>query len=143
MKDIDKKEVGMRIKRIRHEMGFTLEEFGNVLNPPASNSNVSRWERGVNLPNSQRMSEIAFLGQMNVNELLTGKKEINIDALALFYQQNDIRKYLSVDVDDDEVAWLENQFDINYETVETVLGAATIYVNMSDLPEEITVIKNI
>lgn len=141
MKDIDKIAVGQRIKRIRLEMGYTQEEFGKIFK--AHKSNVSKWEKGQTLPNKQRLSDIAFHGQMNVNELLTGKKEVNIDALALFYQQNDIRKYLSVDVDDDEVAWLENQFDINYETVETVLGAATIYVNMSDLPEEITVIKNI
>lgn len=141
MKDIDKSAVGQRIKRIRLEMGYTQSEFAKVTG--STLSAVSNWETGKNLPNKKRLSDVAFQGQMNVSELLTGKKETNIDALALFYQQNDIRKYLSVDVDDDEVAWLENQFDINYETVETVLGAATIYVNMSELPEEITVIKNI
>lgn len=141
MKDIDKVAVGQRIKRIRLEMGYTLEEFGKTLN--TSKAVVHNWESGRNLPNKKSLSGVAFHGQMSVDELLYGKKETTIDAMALFYQQNDIRKYLSVDVDDDEVAWLENQFDINYETVETVLGAATIYVNMSDLPEEITVIKNI
>lgn len=141
MKDIDKVAVGQRIKRIRLEMGYTQSEFAKVTGStlPA----VSNWETGKNLPNKKRLSNVAFHGQVSVNELLTGKKEINIDALALFYQQNDIRKYLSVDVDDDEVEWLENQFDIDYETVKTVLGCATIYVNMSELPEEITVIKNI
>ena len=141
MKDIDKVAVGQRIKRMRLEMGYNKTEFGKMFK--ATGSLVYKWEQGMVLPNEKRLSDIAFYGQMNVNELLTGKKETTIDALALFYQQNDIRKYLSVGVDDDEVAWLENQFDINYETVETVLGAATIYVNMSDLPEEITVIKNI
>lgn len=140
-KEIDKKAVGERIKRIRLEMGFTQSEFAKAISTtiPA----VSNWETGRNLPNNKRLSEVAFHGQMTVDELLNGKQETIVDAIALFSGQDDIRKYLSIDVDDDEVTWLENQFGINHDTVKTVLNAATIYVNMSLLPEEIEVIKNI
>lgn len=70
-KEVNKKEVGERIKRIRLEMGYTLEEFGKLFN--ASKVTVFNWEKGRNLPNSYRLTNIAFQGQMSVNELLFGK----------------------------------------------------------------------
>lgn len=70
---IDKKAVGQHIKRIRLEMGYTLKEFGSLFKPAAADSLVSRWERGVSLPNSQRLSDIAFHSQMSGDELLHGK----------------------------------------------------------------------
>lgn len=140
MKDIDKAAVGQRIKRIRLEMGYTLGEFGEIFN--TSKVTVFNWEKGRNLPNSKRLSEIAFQGQMSVNELLTGKKETTIDAMTLFNQQNDIRQYLSVDVGDAFKDFLIDS-GISDQTIQNVINHATIYVNMSELPEEITVIKNI
>ena len=49
------------IKDTRLKLGLTLEEFGKLFNPPASQSLVSRWERGVNLPNAKRMKRIKEL----------------------------------------------------------------------------------
>lgn len=139
-KGIDKKEVGQRIKRIRLERGYTQSEFAKVTGStlPA----VSNWETGKNLPNKKRLSDVAFHGQVSVNELLTGKKETAIDSMALFNQQNDIRQYLSIDVDDAYKDFLIDS-GISYQTIQNVINQATIYVNMSELPEEITVIKNI
>ena len=51
MNDINKKEVGKRIKRIRQNKGMNLEEFGNLFS--VSKSNVSKWESGANLPNNE------------------------------------------------------------------------------------------
>ena len=58
------------IKRIRKNLKLTTEEFGNLFNPPASGSLVSRWERGVNLPNAKRLGKIASLGNTTVDRLL-------------------------------------------------------------------------
>lgn len=140
MKGVDKKAVGERIKRIRLEMGYNLEEFGELFE--ANKGLASSWENGRYIPNAKRLTDIAFYGQISVNELLTGKKETAIDAMALFNQENDIRKYLSVDVDDAFKDFLIDS-GISYQTIENVIKHATIYVNMSELPEEITVIKNI
>lgn len=140
MKDVDKVAVGQRIKRIRLEMGYTQSEFAKVTG--STLSAVSNWETGKNLPNKKRLSDIAFHGQVSVNELLTGKKETTIDAVALFNQRNDIRRYLSVDVDDAFKDFLIDS-GISDQTIQNVINHATIYVNMSELPEEITVIKNI
>lgn len=49
---------GENIKRMRAEKGLTMKEFGGMFVPPASDSIVSRWERGVSIPNASRMKQI-------------------------------------------------------------------------------------
>ena len=69
---INKKDVGLRIRSIRKGRGMTLDDFGDLLNPPASDSIVSRWERGVSLPSNERTKQIAKEGNISVDELLYG-----------------------------------------------------------------------
>lgn len=76
--EINKKDVGSRIKMIRINMKESTAEFAKHFNPPASDSLVSRWERGVNLPNTERLNRIAELGGMSVDELLYGKRNVII-----------------------------------------------------------------
>lgn len=47
-----------------------MEEFGNKVG--SGKSNVSRWERGENIPNSITLKKIAELGNITVDELLYG-----------------------------------------------------------------------
>lgn len=73
--DINKEDVGKRIYMIRKSLGDTMKEFGNRIgNPPASDSIVSRWEKGKSLPNNERLKKIAELGKTSVEYLLTGKE---------------------------------------------------------------------
>lgn len=67
---INKSLVGLRIKKIRLEKGYTLEEFGKLFN--ANKALVSKWTSGSSLPNKERLKGIAKLGDMTVNELLYG-----------------------------------------------------------------------
>lgn len=53
---------------------MTLEEFGNLFG--ASRGNVSLWEKGSSIPNNKRLKEIADLGNISVDELLYGNKNI-------------------------------------------------------------------
>src|SRR5699024_6024266 len=69
---INKKDVGLRIRSIRKDKGMTLDDFGDLLTPPASDSIVSRWERGVSLPSNERTKQIAKEGNISVDELLHG-----------------------------------------------------------------------
>lgn len=62
-------QFGNKIKNIRLSLGKNLASFGEALTPPASASLVSRWERGVNLPNSRRIKSIAQIGGVSVNFL--------------------------------------------------------------------------
>lgn len=71
--DINKEDVGKRIYMIRKSLGDTMKEFGDRMgNPPASDSIVSRWEKGKSLPNNERLKTIAELDGLSVNKLLYG-----------------------------------------------------------------------
>ena len=62
--------MGRSIKNIRITNGLTMEELGARLK--TSKASVNNWEKGVNLPNKQRLKKIAELGGITVNELLYG-----------------------------------------------------------------------
>lgn len=63
--------VGERIKGIRKELGLNMEEFGKELD--TSKGGVNNWEKGINLPNNERLKRIAKLGNLTVAELLEQK----------------------------------------------------------------------
>ena len=72
-KKIDKKEVGSRIKNIRIKNGYNLKSFGELFG--VTNCNVIKWERGLSLPNKERLALICEYGNITVNELLYGFDE--------------------------------------------------------------------
>lgn len=61
-------------------MNLSLEQFGILLQ--ASRSNVSKWELGKVLPRRERLTDIAKLGKISVNELLYGNNEHDKEELA-------------------------------------------------------------
>ena len=69
--NINKIELGTRIKAIRKKQDMTLEEFGRVIGN-AGKSNVSKWEKGLAIPNDERLEIIARLANASVNKLLYG-----------------------------------------------------------------------
>lgn len=87
MKNVDKKAVGARIKQIRINKGYTLEEFGKIFSSDVNNklnagkSNVQKWEIGSSLPTRERLEIIAKKGNMTVNELLYGNIEKDVEEL--------------------------------------------------------------
>lgn len=74
-RDVDKDSVGSRIKNIRQKMGLNQEDFGEKVDndTPAHKSLVSKWEKGMSLPNNERLKRIAELGKLSVNDLLYGE----------------------------------------------------------------------
>lgn len=69
-REINKKEVGQRIREIRLRQGLTLKEFGEVFG--VTKSNGQRWEKGLSLPNKARMVKMCKLANITINELLYG-----------------------------------------------------------------------
>ena len=67
---INKQQVGQRIKDIRMEKGMEQQEFANIIN--ATVSALSNWENGRNLPNKERLKNIADLAGITVQKLLEG-----------------------------------------------------------------------
>lgn len=68
---VDKKRVGERICQIRQQNGYSMEQFGKQIGD-APRGSVNSWEKGVNLPNKERLEMIAVMGNTTVNELLYG-----------------------------------------------------------------------
>lgn len=62
-----------RIRKIRLSLGLTMKEFGKMFNPPASDSIVSRWERGVSLPSNDRLKRISEIANVSTTYLTTGE----------------------------------------------------------------------
>lgn len=76
MPTIDNQAVGKRIKEIRstvYETKLTQSEFGNLLDPPVKKSAVRNWEKGDNLPNSERIRQISEIGNVSTDFILFGK----------------------------------------------------------------------
>lgn len=74
----DKKQIGKRIKEIRVKNGKTQEKFGEMFS--ASKGNVATWEKGLSLPNNERLKMISKYAGISVNELLYNEKD-NIEEL--------------------------------------------------------------
>lgn len=60
--------VGKRIRSIRLKHGMSMEHFGKLFS--ASKGNVATWEKGISLPNTIRLRQLATLGNITVDELL-------------------------------------------------------------------------
>ncbi|MGM0214922.1 hypothetical protein IGI42_002503 [Enterococcus sp. AZ109] len=61
--------IGRRIRSIRMEKGLTMEEFGEIFNPPASKGVICNWEKGRCHPNRERLRQFAEIGNSTVEEL--------------------------------------------------------------------------
>lgn len=82
-------EVGQRIKNIRQQEGLSMDDFGSKVDGKAKSGAVANWETGKNLPNSNRLKRIAEIGNVSVDFLLHGSRdllgnEMPIHELSLF-----------------------------------------------------------
>src|SRR5699024_12113249 len=71
---MNNKAIGNRIKRIRQKLRLTQKEFGGLVDN-ADSSLVSKWERGMSLPNRKRQTIIAELGGVDLSVILRGTKD--------------------------------------------------------------------
>lgn len=79
---MEKEPIGNRIKNIRKKLGMNQTDFGNLIDD-AHKSVVSKWEKGQNLPNNERLKKIAEIGNITVNELLYGTVEERAELVLL------------------------------------------------------------
>lgn len=70
--NVSKVALGKRILEIRKNRGETLEKFGNKFTYKVGKNVVSRWEKGLNIPDIERLMNIAYLGKVTVPYLLYG-----------------------------------------------------------------------
>ena len=67
--------MGERIKKLRLQNGWTMQQLGNQLDPIADKSIVSRWEKNFSIPNSKRVKALAFIFSVTVGYLYSGNSE--------------------------------------------------------------------
>lgn len=70
---IDKVAMGERIQEIRKNRGETLEKFGKNFTRPAGKNVVNRWEKGANIPDIERLMNVAYIGKVTVPYILYGE----------------------------------------------------------------------
>ena len=70
--NIDSTGMGKRIQHIRKSRGETLENFGKEFTCLTKKNVISRWEKGINIPNIERLMNISYLGKVTVPYLLYG-----------------------------------------------------------------------
>ena len=94
LKEINKHEVGARIRLLRSQKGRTLIDLASKLDEvlpikynkhgeviTLSDSIISRWENGISLPNKERQKAISEVLGVPLEELLYGKNDNYIDSL--------------------------------------------------------------
>ncbi|MBK0036101.1 MULTISPECIES: helix-turn-helix domain-containing protein [unclassified Enterococcus] len=69
---VDKIAMGKRIQEIRKNRGETLEKFGKYFTRPVGKNVVNRWEKGTNIPDIERLMNLANLGKVTVPYILDG-----------------------------------------------------------------------
>ena len=72
LKFMDLIKIGKYISKCRKDKNLTQEELAEKLF--ITNRAVSKWERGLSLPDADKMLDLCKILGINVNELLTGEK---------------------------------------------------------------------
>lgn len=70
--EIDLKEAGNRIRKIRTQHNYSMALFSNLVGN-SSASTVNNWEKGNNLPKKERLEKIAILGNTTADWIRYGE----------------------------------------------------------------------
>lgn len=99
---VNRTEMGLRIKTIRKNRDESLEKFGKQFTRPAGKNVVSRWEKGINIPDIERLMNVAQLGETTATYILYGsqfenmlqssKKKVKFQKLGPVYLGRRLRK---------------------------------------------------
>ena len=72
---MNQEKIGKFIKELREEKRITQDELGEILN--ISGKSVSKWERGLSLPDISNLQILAHTLNISVSELLIGERSNN------------------------------------------------------------------
>ena len=60
------------IKNLREESNMTQEELADKI--PISRQAISKWERGISIPDAQTLIRLSEIFNLSINEILSGEK---------------------------------------------------------------------
>lgn len=133
MNDINKLALGKRIKNIRVTRKDTLETFAQAIQVETNHtlkttkSNVSKWEKGSNIPNDITLKAIADLGNTTVDYLIYGDPEERIHQILSRYDN----------VNSDFSQWVINGFLNRNESYPSEQEIIEEYNNLTEKIEEL------
>ena len=84
--------IGAYIKKLRLESHMSQAEFGEIFH--VSSQAVSKWERGLNLPDISILKEISDFYHITMNELLTGTTSLANETLITIHHKRKKGKYI-------------------------------------------------
>ena len=103
---MDLNKIGKYIAKKRQEKGFTQESLAEKLD--ISNRSISKWERGICLPDANNMAKLCKLFGISYNEFLSGE-DIN---------QKDYQKFAEQKLEDfSKIETAQNKKFLMYENV--------------------------
>lgn len=74
---MDSEKFGKFISNLRKEKNMTQQELGDLLG--INGKSVSKWERGINLPDISILNKIASIFEISTEELLNGERNNTIN----------------------------------------------------------------
>ena len=77
------KNIGKFISKLRKDKKLTQEELANLLN--ANSRTISKWENGLNVPDTVYLHELSNIFNVSIDELLDGKRKPKYSFLRLKY----------------------------------------------------------
>ncbi len=103
---MDLNKIGKYIAKKRQEKGFTQESLAEKLD--ISNRSISKWERGICLPDANNMAKLCKLFGISYNEFLSGE-DIN---------QKDYQKFAEQKLEEfSKIETAQNKKFLMYENV--------------------------
>ena len=94
-------KIGKFIKELREEKGLTQDELAKKI--PISRQAISKWERGLAIPDAQILLKLSEFFSVSVNEILSGEKknkynekEINQISLTLYKDRNNKKRIIKL-----------------------------------------------
>ncbi|MCQ2568760.1 MAG: helix-turn-helix domain-containing protein [Candidatus Saccharibacteria bacterium] len=110
---MDLNKIGKYIAKKRQEKGFTQESLAEELG--ISNRSISKWERGICLPDANNLAKLCKLFNVSYNELLSGE-DIN---------QKDYKKFAEQKLEEfSELETAQNKKFLMYEIVIGLISTA-------------------
>lgn len=72
---MEQNKTGKFIKELREKYKLTQQELADII--PVTREAVSKWERGISLPDSDCLVKLSTLFKVSINEILEGEYKVN------------------------------------------------------------------
>jgi transcriptional regulator with XRE-family HTH domain len=84
-----RKEIGARLKALRIQSGKKAKVIAEELH--VDPSLLSQWERGISLPSTSSLSQLASIYNVTIDYILDGSPKVSVSALA---EDDEIKKFV-------------------------------------------------